>query len=353
MRDFCSAFIFAASSRMSPASSGMNSARVRQSRPGRGEREGGPADEVDEYAFSEAVLEHLGRELGAEIQGQQEPLPAHLRAGHARCQRLQRVLEDGPLEANLFEEVLVIDHAQYRLDRRHRERVAPEGGAVVAGPQGRVLFLRHHRAHGETAAEALGARERVREDPDPLICVQMPGASRPGLHLVEDEEGAVLVARFAQPLQETLRRDVHATFALDRLDQDRGGLLSDELLRRLEVAKGRVDEAVEHGSEAFLQGWLGGRAQAAVGAAVEGPGEAQDLVLPRAVFRTGVLAGELYRGLDALGTGVAEEDSIEVGGPGEHLGHLGLDRDLVQVRTVDELLRLLLYGLHERRVAVA
>src|SRR5918992_4545082 len=41
MRDFCKAFIFAASSRMSPASSGENSARVRQSRPERGEGRGG------------------------------------------------------------------------------------------------------------------------------------------------------------------------------------------------------------------------------------------------------------------------------------------------------------------------
>src|SRR5918992_4892715 len=41
MRDFCKAFIFAASSRMSSTSSGVNSARVRQSRPERGEGGGG------------------------------------------------------------------------------------------------------------------------------------------------------------------------------------------------------------------------------------------------------------------------------------------------------------------------
>jgi hypothetical protein len=114
-----------------------------------------------------------------------------------------------------------------------------------------------------------------------------------------------------------------------------------------------VDEAVEHGTEGFLQSGLGGRAQAAVGAAVEGAGEGQDLVLIRTVLGVGVLAGELYRRLDALGAGVAEEDPVEVRGVGEKLGHLPLKGDLVQVGAVDQGLRLLLYGLDERRMAVA
>src|SRR3712207_4093950 len=62
-----------------------------------------------------------------------------------------------PLEPHLLEEARIVDDAEYGPDRCHRERVAAEGRAVVAWSQGRVLFLGHHRAHGEAAAQALGA----------------------------------------------------------------------------------------------------------------------------------------------------------------------------------------------------
>src|SRR3712207_9059830 len=67
----------------------------------------------------------------------------------------------------------------------------------------------------------------------------------------------------------------------------------------------------------------------------------------------GVLAGELYRRLNALGAGVAEEYFIEVSGLGEEFGDLRLDGDLVQVGAVGQIFRLLLDRLDERRVAVA
>jgi hypothetical protein len=51
--------------------------------------------------------------------------------------------------------------------------------------------------------------------------------ARPGLDLVEDEEGLMFIAELTQSSQETLRRDVHAALALDRLDQDRRGLRPD------------------------------------------------------------------------------------------------------------------------------
>jgi hypothetical protein len=60
-------------------------------------------------------------------------------------------------------------------------------------------------------------------------------------------------------------------------------------------------------------GWAGG-GEAAVGAAVEGLGEGQDLVLAGAVVVVGVLAGQLDGGLDALGARVAEKDPVEVRG---------------------------------------
>src|SRR5918998_495903 len=176
MRDFCRAFIFAASSRISPTSSRANSARVRQSRPERGDggegfssrcwiitasgygrgldsthdinaaskgiersshlrsahgkRRGEPygiADQVDEYTFFQTVLEDRSRELRvAEIQADQETLSAHLGAGNAGREHLQRVLEDGPLEPHLFEEDPFVDDAKDGFYCGHSERIAPE-----------------------------------------------------------------------------------------------------------------------------------------------------------------------------------------------------------------------------------
>jgi hypothetical protein len=86
---------------------------------------------------------------------------------------------------------------------------------------------------------------------------------------------------------------------------------------------------------------------------VEGLGEGEYLLFLGAVLFVGVLAGELYRGLDRLGAGVAEEDLVEVGGLGEEPGNFGLERHLVQVRAVDQLLRLRLDCFYKRRMAVA
>ncbi len=219
--------------------------------------------------------------------------------------------------------------------------------------QGRVLLFDEHRPHGETAAEPLGARQNVGDDPEPLVGVQVPGTSRASLNLVEDEQRADLVAQLPQPLEEAFGGRVHAALALDRLYQDGGGLRTGEPPRGLQVAEGGVDEAAGHGAETLLEGRLPGGGEASVGPAVKGSREGQDLVLVGAVLRLSVLARELYGRLYALRAGVAEEHLVEVRRVGEHPGDLGLQRHLVQVRAVDELLRLLLDGAYQRGVAVA
>src|SRR5215204_5563269 len=110
-----------------------------------------------------------------------------------------------------------------------------------------------------------------------------------------------------------------AAFALDRLDQDGSRLRTHEFLRGLEVAERRVDEAADHRAEPLLHLGLARRGETAVGAAVEGSREAQNLGLLRPVLRMGVLAGKLYRRLYALGAGVAEEHFIEVSSTGPEI----------------------------------
>ena len=49
----------------------------------------------------------------------------------------------------------------------------------------------------------------------------LSGAAEAGLHLVDDEDDAVVVADPAHALEELRRRDDEAAFALDGLDHDR------------------------------------------------------------------------------------------------------------------------------------
>ena len=49
----------------------------------------------------------------------------------------------------------------------------------------------------------------------------LSGSSHAGLHLVGDEQNAMLFREIAQPLQKSFGRNDVAPFALDRLDDDR------------------------------------------------------------------------------------------------------------------------------------
>jgi hypothetical protein len=141
----------------------------------------------------------------------------------------------------------------------------------------------------------------------------------------------VLVAELAQACEEPFRRHVDPALALYGLDEDGGGLRPRGLPRGFEVSEGYVDEALRQRPEALLQRGLGGGGEPAVGAPVERLAEGDDLMLLRAVVRVGVATGELYRGLDRFGAGVAEEHPVEVGGLDEHPRHLLLQRDAVEV----------------------
>ena len=70
----------------------------------------------------------------------------------------------------------------------------------------------------------------------------MPGAAQPALDLVEDQRGAVRVARRARGAQDVVAEHVDAALALHGLEQDRGGALVDGRGDRLGRRRDR-DEA--------------------------------------------------------------------------------------------------------------
>ena len=68
----------------------------------------------------------------------------------------------------------------------------------------------------------------------------LPGAPHARLHFVGDEQDAVRLRQLAQPLQELIRRDDVAAFALNRLDDDRR-----DFVRRHQVHEELVLDEVE------------------------------------------------------------------------------------------------------------
>ena len=104
---------------------------------------------------------------------------------------------------DMLEEARRQHDVEHGVADRHGERIAAEGRAVRADRHalGRV-GCRETRAEREAAADALGDGHDVGRDAAVLVGEELAGATDAGLHLVEDQQQAVLVADRAQPAQE-------------------------------------------------------------------------------------------------------------------------------------------------------
>ena len=132
----------------------------------------------------------------------------------------------------------------------------------------------------------------------------------------------------------------HAAFALDRFDQDRGGLRPDRLLHGFKVAERDVVEAFDHGAEAIEILLVSGSRERRERAAVEGAFERDDAVALRAAIDRLELARGLDRAFHRLGAGIREEHIVGEARRAEPVGKLLLLGHAEQVRHVDRLVRL-------------
>ena len=199
------------------------------------------------------------------------------------------------------------------------------------------------RADRQPVREPLRERDGVR--PDAVGLPGEEGAATPdaGLHLVEDQQGAVRVRERAR-LGERLGREwMHAAFALHGLEQDRRRVGADVLGQRLGSREARAgDERPEAGA---LRRLARDR-QRAERAAVEGAVERHHLVAP------GCLARPLEGSFDRFGARVAEERLRAAEAVGE-ARRKGLHRlGPVEVRDVPQLVELLVRRGERRGVAV-
>ncbi len=169
-----------------------------------------------------------------------------------------------------------VDEARLQQDVEHRvgdaggQRIAAIGRAVRARDHAdRRLLGRHEGADREAAAHALGDRRDIGLHARPVVAPQLAGAAETRVDLVVEQQQAELVADRAQVLQELRGRGADAAFALDRLDQDAGGLVVDHVAHDVGVVQRRVAIAGRRRAEAFEVLLVAGGGERVQQAAVE------------------------------------------------------------------------------------
>ena len=163
--------------------------------------------------------------------------------------------------AHVIEEARLRHLVEHGVAGRDRERIAAEGRAVGAGRHAvGGLGGGQHRADREARAETLGQRHDVGRDAELLVAEHLAEPADAGLHLVEGEQQALLVAERAEVAEELRRRHADTALALQRLDHDAGGLGRDGALDRGDVAERNLVEALHRRPEAVeMLLVLGGR----------------------------------------------------------------------------------------------
>src|SRR3546814_10128429 len=103
-----------------------------------------------------------------------------------RNQLFERAAQPLARRLDLVEKAVFEYDVEHRLSGGARERVAAIGRSVGADDHApRRLFGGETGAHGETAADALGARHDVGGDAEMLIGIQMDGACDTAQDLVD------------------------------------------------------------------------------------------------------------------------------------------------------------------------
>ena len=129
------------------------------------------------------------------------------------------------------------------MSRGDADRIAAISAAEAAGMRSvHDGGAAGHARERKSAAESLGHGDQIGHHARVLDGEHLAGARDAALHLVGDQDDAVLVAEPAQSAQELERRHVEAALALDRLDDDGRDRL------RIHVA---VEQPVQIGERLF------------------------------------------------------------------------------------------------------
>ena len=163
---------------------------------------------------------------------------------------------------------------------------------------------------------------------------------------------AVLVAQGAQPFEAGGAALADAALALDRLDQDGGGLGPIAARSASWSPNGTMSKPGSSGSKPLDQLLAAGGRDGGHGAAVEGALEGDDAVALGLAARPMEAPHHLDAGLHGLRTRVADEHGVGEAVRDQPVGQPLQLGDVEQVRDVPELARLLASGLDQVRVGV-
>ena len=244
---------------------------------------------------------------GASSAAISSPGAAHLGDTGQRQQRLREVLPRARGERG---NVLGLHGLQHRERGASGERLAAEGGGVVAGlERRRDVLTRPTRTDRHPVAQRLGHGDDVGAhtfgvlEPEPL-----PRAAEARLHLVDDQQRLALVAERTHGREVAVGRGDHPALALDRLEHHRAHTRSSiAAAQRVEVPELDLAEAGRQRLEHFLLLRLAGGGERSERAAVERAVGGEHVVALGTTVRLPVATGELDRALVRLGAGVGEE----------------------------------------------
>ena len=153
--------------------------------------------------------------------------------GETILQRGEALAEDQRDIADMLQEAIGQDDIEHGIADGHGQRIAAIGRAMRAGDHaGGGLGGRKAGAERETAADALGDSHDVRRDARPFMGKQLAG---PADAASGPRRGSAAGRISSQSWRSSCRNSfvarADAALALDRLDQDRGGLFGDRGLQ--------------------------------------------------------------------------------------------------------------------------
>ena len=153
-----------------------------------------------------------------------------------------------------------------------------------------------------------------------LIGVELPRARDAALHLVEHQHQIMLVARGAQAGEEFVACGPDSALALDRFEEEAGGVLVDRRQRRVEVVERPHLEPRQQRREAVDHLRLVGRADRSHRTPVERIREADQVLLVRIALGIMVTARGLDRAFDRFDSRIGEEHRVGEGQVAQPLG---------------------------------
>jgi len=212
---------------------------------------------------------------------------------------------------HLIHETGFEDDVEHSLPRRHGERIAAISAAVRADDHALGRILRREACpHRKAAANAFCRGENVRRNAVMFIGVELARARDAALNLIEDEHQAVLIADFAQALEEFGRRRPDAAFALNRFNEKPRSMIVDERARGVEIVERRIGETGQQRFEPDAHFVLIGRANRAERAAMKCVVKGDQLLALGVTVGEMITARGLDRALDRFGTRIGEEHCV-------------------------------------------